>query len=345
MALHFALLITIHRWYLRAARGEGRIIIIKSMEDPRIELLQNIDHSKTRVEFSDSPIVLLCGGSVKQKERPDDPTPPVQSFRHALTEKNTRYEIFRPEEITTWQTDSVYKNLVDFEKDLAGICSLVVIILESPGAIAELAAFSQLKELSNKIIVLKSLDFKNAISFINLGILRYIEESHKSSVKMYPWTVTAPPELPNISEEVIDDAIEDIQNELNDLPRSQKIRFQNTSHAITLICELCRIFVALKEGEILKYLGEFGITLHKDELKSKLFLLQEFKLIEKIEYSDSKFYIRTNELYNKIRISGKDGKYIDTLRIGVECSEFYKTSEKDKHRSRALKQIPNRAEQ
>src|SRR5690606_5982796 len=97
----------------------------------------------------------------------------------------------RPEEITDWHADGVYQNLMEYEADLAGICSLVVIILESPGAIAELGAFSQLEDLSHRLMVITSDSFSQD-SFIELGILRHIRsKNNEGSVRVYPWTVPA----------------------------------------------------------------------------------------------------------------------------------------------------------
>lgn len=305
------------------------------MDDPRNTLFDLIDLNSCRIEFSDSPIVLLCGGKVIQKPHPDAPDPEITSFRHAFSLQDTSYEVFRPEEITTWQSDSVFKNLMDFESDLASICSLVVIILESAGAIAELGAFSQLSDLSKKLIVIKSNQF-NEDSFINLGILRHIAKHHASSVKSYPWDINNPK---GISHGIINDTISDIEEELNQLPKSKVLKPNMHSHIAVLICEIISLFVAVKESEILHYLDLFGTQIDKDNLKGKLFLLEKFRLVKKQQYSDSIFYIRSREPYHKLRLSAKKGKVIDALRIPIECIEFYKESTKDRHRSRAIKEL------
>jgi hypothetical protein len=175
-----------------------------TFQDPRPALLSSIDITASRVVFSDTPIVLLCGGKVKIKERPDDIDPPVASLRHAITVSNTSFEVFLPEDIKSWLEDRVYTNLLSFESDLASICSLVVIVLESAGAIAELGAFSQFEDLSKKLIVIRSNDFINDPSFINLGVLRHISERNTSSIKNYPWDVEKPT---SITPDVIADVI------------------------------------------------------------------------------------------------------------------------------------------
>ena len=311
------------------------------LQDPRTILLTKIDVSNSRVEFSDTPIVLLCGGTVKVKERPEDMDPPIGSLRDAITRSHTPYEIFRPEEIASWQSDGVFKDLMSFEADLASICSLVVIILESAGSLVELGAFSQLPDLSKKIIAIRSSDFRDDISFINLGILRYIADGHHSGVKSYPWTISQPS---SITPEVIEDVVSDIKDELNALKQSQVLKTTLPSHIVVLICELVKLFTALKEHEILEYLTLLHVDVTKEQLRRKLFLLEEFKLIKKEQYSDSIFYMRSIEPYHKLRWAyrkdslSKSDTHQDTLRIEVECIDYYNKDPKHRHRVRAIKQ-------
>lgn len=59
-------------------------------------------------------------------------------------------QITLAEEFKDWIHDSVYKDLLDFENDIAHISSLIVIVLESPGALAELGLFVRNKVLNKK---------------------------------------------------------------------------------------------------------------------------------------------------------------------------------------------------
>jgi hypothetical protein len=304
--------------------------------DARLALLSNIDVASCRIEFAEAPLVLLCGGKVPIKDTPNAPNPPTASMRHAITLADVPYEIFRPEEIPHWLNDGIYKNLMELEADLASICSMVVIILESAGSLVELGAFSQLPDLSKKIIVVKSSDFVDAPSFINLGILRHISESHQSGVKSYPWQIQNPS---SITTEVVDDVISDIRDELSKLGKSQLLKPKQESHAIVFICEIIKLFVALKEHEILEYLIIIGASITKDQLKSKLFLLEQFRLIRREEYSDSIFYMRSTATYHKLRLGlKKTDLAADLLRIEMECLEYYQNDPKHRHRVRAIAQ-------
>lgn len=314
------------------------------MKDPREAMLADLEVSLCRIVHTDSPVVLLCGGPVKIKERPDDPDPRIQSLRHAITQTSTEFELFRPEEITTWHEDAVFKNLVDFETELAAICSLVVIILESPGSIAELGAFSQLNELRDKLVVIKNSAFsegENKNSFINLGILRHLKETNSQSVKIFPWDISKPHE---IDEDTILDSINGIGDSLSEIKGTQVLKITKESHATTLVCELIRIFVALKNIEIVKYASKLGFKLTKEQVNRKLFLLEKFQLIGAAPYDGATYHCRTKNKYNKLRLSSAAGKRLEDAKITLDCMAYYEKS-KDRHRLGAIKHFNGRKTQ
>ncbi|MCC7595912.1 hypothetical protein IGS61_00350 [Janthinobacterium sp. FW305-129] len=305
--------------------------------DPRQIFLSKINVDSLRVDFNETHVVLLCGGIVKYKEREGDDEPPILSLRHAITHANPDYETYRPEDITDWHSYGIFQNLMSFEEDLAGICSLVAIILESPGSIAELGAFSQLPELSKKIIAIKSRDFettKDIKSFINLGILKFLKDNSENCVRNYPWALSNPA---TITEQVVNDVIDDIQADLDNIPKHPVFKKSLNSHIAVLICELINLFTAIKETEISEYLEFFGINLGRDAIRRKLFLLEKFRLIKKETYSDSTFFLIGKFKYHGLRISLKDSVH-DALRTQVECLEFYKSDKKQRNRARAIQQ-------
>lgn len=307
------------------------------MEDPRKVVLENILPRKCRITNTKSPVVLLCGGPVPAiKTLTDDSDPIITSLRHAIHTQFTKYELFLPEEITTWNDDSIFNNLVDFETELAAICSLVVIILESPGSIAELGTFSQLHDLKEKLLVIKSSYFnkdelKN--SFINLGILRYLKESNENSVKIFSWDINNPR---CIDKDTIHDVVSGIQVNLSSINNTEILNNEHISHATTVVCDLIRLFVALKQAEIIKYAKYLEFPIETKTLKRKLFLLERFNFIKPFEYDGAKYYCSINDGYNKLRLAFDQNKHIDSTMIPAQCLSYYKHI-KDRHRLGAIK--------
>lgn len=306
--------------------------------DPRPAFLADIDPSKSRFISPTSPIVLLCGGPVELKTSPEADDPPVRSLRHALTKANlaaveSNFELFRPEEIQSWHQDGTYKNLVDFECDLASICALVVIIVESYGAVAELGTFSQVSHLKHKIVTVLSERYSNDVSFINLGIIRLLTRENENCVKTFPWEITHPG---GINAEIVNDLRDDILDELEKQAKQQQFSIENDVHLMGLIYELINMFVALKETEIQDYIAQLGRPLTTYDIRRRLYLLQEFKIIRKIKYSDAPFYANTKEEFSRIYFGSKSGARLDQLRIRTDAIAFYRDNSKERNRFRAL---------
>jgi len=80
-------------------------------------------------------------------------------------------------------------NILDIEHEISQFADVVLIILESESAFAELGAFSH-KALREKLIVINDKQFEKSDSFINLGPIKAIEEAkgknHVISYKMNP---------------------------------------------------------------------------------------------------------------------------------------------------------------
>lgn len=306
-------------------------------EDPRLAFLEGLDLPSCRIEYASAPIVLVCGGRVPDpKPYPEAPDPPLASLRHAISNAHPAFEIFRPEEIKDWHSDAVFKDLVGFERALAGICSLIVIVLESAGALVELGAFSQLPELADKSITICSNKFIKHASFINFGILRFLAEKDASRVKSYNWETLRPE---SISEELVSDVVADIEAELSKIPKSAIFRSDQDAHCMVVIAELLRLFAVLKEHEILEYLQKCGFIISMEQLRGKLFLLKFFRIVDTAQYSDAKFYISGAEQYHRLRLASLDKtKPVDALRIEAQCLEYYRTESKYKNWNRAITQ-------
>ncbi|MFX0195472.1 MAG: retron St85 family effector protein [Candidatus Hodarchaeota archaeon] len=92
-------------------------------------------------------------------------------------------DVYYPEELFEELILSrAHFDLLSLENLLAKSVHAVVIILESPGAIAELGAFANHKGLRDKLIVVVDKKYRKAKSFIVLGPVRYLKENTKSLV-------------------------------------------------------------------------------------------------------------------------------------------------------------------
>ncbi|MAS24814.1 MAG: hypothetical protein CMI08_13265 [Oceanospirillaceae bacterium] len=305
-------------------------------------LLGNVDESQLKVSYSRKPFILLCGGPAPEKLHLHDKEPETESLRHAvnkqaLSEINTSFHLFRPEEIPEWATDAIFKNLMDFERELAAVCSRVLIILESAGAIAELGAFSQLVELNKKLIVIRNEFHGEENSFIDLGILRYIRADHgQNKIKNYLWTPKSEESELKVDDQLASDILHDLKEEVEGLKKSSKFKKTYDTHIAALICELTEIFTLIRETEIRALLNSLNIPVEPDMLKRKLYILKNFSLIDNVSSGSYTYYYRTSEPFHTVNGLHNENGAIDKLRIAALIKEKI---QEDRHRTRALNKL------
>lgn len=111
-----------------------------------------------------------------------------ESIRRELTRRRyySWFDVYYPEELfEELMRSKAHFDLLSLENLLAKSVHAVVIILESPGAIAELAAFANHKGLRDRLIVIVDKKYEKAKSFIILGPVRYLKKDTESSVIFY----------------------------------------------------------------------------------------------------------------------------------------------------------------
>jgi len=106
-------------------------------------LLADLDLLSTRFARP-SPFIFFCGGSMNGNHHV------AYSLRHYLLDhrklgRHLHAQVILAEKANQLYRDTSYPDLISFEEDIARISSLVLIIAESPGSVAELGVFAQTK--------------------------------------------------------------------------------------------------------------------------------------------------------------------------------------------------------
>src|SRR5690606_26584635 len=83
------------------------------------------------------------------------------------------HEVLLAEDVEVFYPDSPYKNLIQFEIDVARISNSVVLFSEGFGSLAELGAFSQIDVVARRMMVIVQTEHHARRSFIRDGPLRH----------------------------------------------------------------------------------------------------------------------------------------------------------------------------
>jgi len=301
-----------------------------NLEDPRKKFLENISLSKSIVDYTPS-IILLFGGEINIKDAKScSVREMLVEYCHendALAENSIKLA----EHYKDWFEASHYSDLLSFEEELSQLASVTVIILESPGAIAELGAFCVNDKISKNLVIVLSEVHHQSKSFITLGPLQKVDTK---SVLVYDWdyeniSSTVSSELPILAEDIN-----------NHLKKNQIHHFDahNVGHISFLIHELLIQFKALTSQELAGYLSILGLTVKGDKVKRLLYLLTLFELVKIRNKGNREFYYaKCTE--SRMAFSGhKAESRIDYSELNLSLMRYYSTSKKEDVRFKIISQ-------
>lgn len=308
---------------------------------PLTDLISSIDLSKTKVLPPPSRIV-LCGGPLEQ-----DGANFYLSVRDALYRskilagKDYFSNVLLPENIFKFYIDSGYSDLLTFERDLAELSTLTIVIPEGPGSIAELGAFSVLKEINQRLVVIIREDHRNQESFIAGGPIKYLEGINDKAVAVHSWRADEKGHIEQFDE--LNDIIDYLDTLIADKPERVQFRKSDVGHQLFLILEFLKYSLIATEKEIVSFLEGLGIEVNKRDLKMRLNLMTHLNLIALQRYQNRSFYCVVDSGYRYVKLvaSGEDNN-LDSVRWQSRFKEYY--IESDKYRIRAYKKFLDRHE-
>ena len=306
----------------------------------------NLEPEKFRVDYKSPPIVFVCGGPMLEN-----------SLRalifESLDDENEELggNMVYAENIKDYFKEGAYKDLMDFEDDIANISSLIIICLESAGSLVELGLFCNRKEIKNRLLVFvpdeevqgnKEKEIPEYSSFIYLGPLQSLKDECGDSVRIYPF----PKKDKFGGYEEIEFIKEDILNKYAKTKKLDVFNEKNNGHIAFLIYEIIRIAQPIKLTEIELALMCMDIDIELKVVTRLIYLISNFKLISCYEYSNTKYYYVFNRELNKVKLkSSFDFKNSTSELLNSFNPVFNKTiDEANKKRFAVFKHINKKVE-
>lgn len=100
-------------------------------------------------------------------------------------EKHLPGSIVLAEEAVSLYRDTTYTDLITFEEDIARLSSLVLVIAESAGSLAELGAFSTNETIRQSLRVILQTSYENSESFVRYGPVRRVEKKVVATISEF----------------------------------------------------------------------------------------------------------------------------------------------------------------
>lgn len=301
---------------------------MRAVKDPRKRYLSLVSLEKSHVNLR-PPIIFLFGGEVGTSVCSCS----VRSklYHHIYAKESELFGcLVIPEDFTDWLHDSNYPDLLTFESDLAQTSSVVFIALESPGAIAELGAFSVNGTLKNKVHVIMSEVHYDQRSFIKLGPLRQLPDENIYSYNYDPLSIGG--SLDNY----LGDMVSNIKESTKSGKKSEPFAVENNGHIALLIYEMLCIFKALKLTEIAEYLDVLSCSRSRSEIKRFLFLLDKLDFVEMQRYGNVDYYYPL-KVIERVALSGKSRvESFDRHASEIGALQFYHEAAEEKGRRRVI---------
>ena len=320
------------------------------MKDPRGIVIASLNPDSIAIR-NPKRFIFFCGGILSNKA--GEPVSLRGLVIRWLKTKNhpIHQNICLAEDVSTqfkndlFSHDAQYPDLITLETDLANLADLIVLIVESPGSIAELGAFSVVSGIREKLQVFIRSERLKSESFIKLGPIQSLQNDFSNAVKSYPWATLAAEDDridPSGCADVIEDICEDIIQAASKTSQEVHFRATETRHKMLLIVGIIELFGCLLHHEIEQYLDDLNAHVESEELRRYLYLLSLLGFIEKVPYG-SNYYFPANESMSRIlSFSLKDSKK-DSLSIKIETIQYYRQF--DEKRFRIIKRVSARRAQ
>jgi len=305
------------------------------LEDPRPSFFSSIAIDKCHINLSPHKVFLFGG-----KMDGDIKTVRSLLYNHILCKNQTLFNsLVIVEEFKDWLHDSIYPDLLTFESDLAETASLVVISLESAGAIAELGSFSVNSKLKDKTVIVICDEHHNQDSYIKLGPLRQLKDEN---ILSYPYQYQ---DLEESLTEHLEDIVDTLVEKLDKNDKSEKFNPHNNGHIAFLIHDLILTCKVLILKEIKLYLKTLGIDRNAHEIQRLIFLLRKLDLIKEERRGHTTYYVLAdNKATKRVSFSSEDETIIDRSSATMASIRYYHTAKKEKRRLNVLATLVSEAE-
>lgn len=234
--------------------------------------------------------VFFCGGVFSN----DDLKP--RSLRQYLLKtknisKKLKAKIVLAEEANQLYRDTEFSDLISFEEEIAVISSVVLVIAESAGSLAELGAFATSDHIRPALSVIMRSDYYEQNSFVRYGPVEKLRQQDEGRVGAFPWRTTA-------SDTLITSSLRGhlrpitsfINSQITSFPDEFLYRNSDRYQPFIIILWVLHLARAVSITEVEAYINNIGISISRRDLKNKLYCLKLAGWISDYTYGNKTYW-------------------------------------------------------
>ena len=254
-----------------------------------IALFSDLDLDKLRVQRP-SKFVFLCGGT--RGEAGDRPTSLRDYiYRTRKIERTLKKPVVLAEKAVQLYRDTSYTDLISFEEDIARISSLVLVIAESSGSLAELGAFATNETIRKSLRVILQEKYSNSESFIRFGpIKRVIEKGRREYIGFYPWRISSTGRFIQSSARYHYREIHKfIAQHLDAIPSSELYKSSEERSVFYIVYWVIYLALAVAPTELYAFVSAIH-PLTNEEVRDKLYCMELAGWIRRYSYSGKDYF-------------------------------------------------------
>lgn len=239
-------------------------------------------------------LMFLCGAASNDSARYT-----LKNYFHKRTDLS--FQVILAEDFFA-VLDEKYTDLLTLENYLANYSDCILIILESPGAIAELGAFSNGEdEFLKKLLILNENKYASDNSFINKGPIEKIRKKTKFGILGYD----SPENVLVVAEEILDKMasnkrIRSFKEKLGSLSMPLE-SYVNIFSPTYIILELIRLLAPISKAQTCKVVKTLS-GWKDEEINRRVSLLLALKHIEQVSLSSERsgnYYLVPRKRHNE----------------------------------------------
>ena len=237
-----------------------------------------------------SRFIFFCGGATSENARD------ACSMRHYLLNerkigRRLKADVVLAETANQLYRDTTYQDLITFEEDIAKISTIVLVIAESAGSLAELGAFASNKTLSRTLTILMQEKYADAESFIRFGPVERIKNDDNDRVAFFPWRMHKNSKIVKSSASPhITSIIEFVNDRLSKVPTTTTLSANDDLRDFVILYWILFLSLAIPLGKLTSYASNMIGHLDDRAVRRKLYCMQLAGWVDRKRYSNVDYY-------------------------------------------------------